>query len=168
MAGEATPDELVTEISCVKGGRGGKFIEEVFEIKGQDVVTALLADFNVVGAGALVFREQERSAVMMAAPLEFRFRARRDKEDARKNPSELIVTAHFVKLTERAGGKNPVWAFDSSRVVYPAAIKLAYKKSVAHAMAQLSHRRRTVRARAEFRAPSARRPPPARGCATRV
>ena len=125
----------VSDISAVRGARGGKFVEDMFSITATDLVKQLVARFNAVGHGALVLREN-KTAVMLVPPLDFSFRTRRE-EHGGSWPTELVVTGHFMCLVDRSGPKGPRWAFDDARAEYDATNKHAYKLAVAAAMSAL-------------------------------
>ena len=120
----------ISEITSERGGHGGKFIEDVFEITSADLVDVLMEGHAPTGALCL---RANATAVMLAAPLEFKFKARRGERT-----SQLLVTGHFMCLVDRdeeMGG--PHWSFDDERMDYAEENKLAYKKAVAriaHAM----------------------------------
>ena len=127
----ATGDH-VDEISSVKGSYGGVHVEDRFSIKSSKLVERLLQPHNKLGHGALVVREQNKVAVMLAPPLEFTYRTRRvgDGED---QPEELFVTGHFMMLVPRHG-KDPRWVFDDGdkgRADYSNVNKHTYKVALA-------------------------------------
>ena len=66
---------MVGDIVTVKGARMGKYVEEEFEILGSDLVEKLIGPYNKAGHGALVFREQQKTAVMLVPPLNFTFKS---------------------------------------------------------------------------------------------
>ena len=133
----ATPEEMVSSIYSVKGARGGKFVEDQFDIVASDLVAGLVNQFNRIGHGALVFREQQSTAVMLVPPLTFTFKSRRNEDgESVSAPTELVVTGHFMCLVHREG-KQPRWAFDDGRAEYAAENKLAYKKALASALEEL-------------------------------
>ena len=121
----------ISKIVEVRGARGGKFIEDKFEVSSTDLVERIVGEFNVGGHGALIFREIG-TAVMLVPPLEFTFKSQRSEDG--KSPTQLHVTGHFMCLVDRKGKKGPRWAFDDDRAEYGSANKLAYKKAVAAAM----------------------------------
>jgi hypothetical protein len=125
-------EEMVSDIYSVKGSRNGTFVEDQFDLIASDLVQALIGPFNSAGHGALVFREQAKTAVMLVPPLTFTFKTRR--EQGTSWPTELVVTGHFMCLVHREG-KQPRWAFDDERALY--GNKLAYKKAVAAAVQEL-------------------------------
>ena len=130
----ATPEEMVSSIYSVKGARGGKFVEDQFDIVASDLVAGLVNQFNRIGHGALVFREQQSTAVMLVPPLTFTFKSRRNEDgESVSAPTELVVTGHFMCLVHREG-KQPRWAFDDGRADYAEENKLAYKLAVAAAL----------------------------------
>ena len=133
MEGEAEA-EMVSSIYAVKGARGGKFVEDQFDVVASDLVEHLVGKFNQTGHGALTFRAQEKTAVMLVPPLTFTFKTRREQDVAW--PTELVVTGHFMCLVHREG-KAPRWAFDEERAAYSQQHKLAYKKAVAAAVQEL-------------------------------
>jgi hypothetical protein len=124
----------------VKGARGGKIVEDQFEVASVDIVHDLVGVFNKKRAhchGALVFRDNN-TAVMLVPPLEFKFRTKRQGDgDARTWPTEMSVTGHFMCLVDRKGPSGPRWAFDSTRAEYSSSNKHAYKIAVAAAMHEL-------------------------------
>lgn len=130
---------MVGDIVTVKGARMGKYVEEEFEILGSDLVEKLIGPYNKAGHGALVFREQQKTAVMLVPPLNFTFKTQREQgvSDLRKYPTELVVTGHFMCLVDRGPRKPPRWAFDTARALYSQENKLAYKIAVAAAMREL-------------------------------
>jgi hypothetical protein len=131
----ANDDSYVTEIRAVRGSRGGKFIEDQFDVVSTDLVSKLVGEFNAAGHGALALRENN-TAVMLVPPLEFKFRTRR-QEGTEKWPTELLVTGHCMCLVDRKGAKGPRWAFDDDRAEYGPENKHAYKLAVADAMRAL-------------------------------
>ena len=136
-AHEASGAGAVSAIYSVKGGRGGKFVEDQFDMVSTDLVSALVGKYNSKGHGALVVRDN-KTAVMLVPPLEFKFRARRQADaDGRAWPTELIVTGHFMCLVDRPNAKCPRWAFDDERAEYTPENKLAYKMAVAAAVKEL-------------------------------
>ena len=107
-------------------------VEDRFSIKSSKLVERLLQPHNKLGHGALVVREQNKVAVMLAPPLEFTYRTRRvgDGED---QPEELFVTGHFMMLVPRHG-KDPRWVFDDGdkgRADYSNVNKHTYKVALA-------------------------------------
>ena len=124
------PDDL-SDITAVKGHRGGNFVEDKFEVAATDLVEKIVAPHNTKGHGALVFRENN-TAVMLVPPLDFTFKTRRDN-----NKTELVMTGHFMCLVDRKGKKGPRWAFDDERAAYDDTNKHAYKLAVAAAMREL-------------------------------
>ena len=135
----ADDPSYVTDIRAVKGSRGGKFIEDQFDITSTDLVSRIVGEFNTTGHGALTLRENN-TAVMLVPPLEFKFRTRR-QEGTEKWPTELLVTGHFMCLVDRKGKKGPRWAFDDDRAEYGLENKHAYKLAVADAMRALGSER---------------------------
>ena len=125
--------DYVSDISAVKGARGGVHVEDEFKIQSTDMVEHLIGEFNAVGKGALVLRPVTNTLVMLVPPLEFKFKTKRSEGD--KWPTELVVTGHFVCLVDRKGKKGPRWAFDDERAEYTPQIKLAYKQALAAARA---------------------------------
>ena len=129
-------EEAVSDITSVKGARGGKFVEDIFSIVSTDLVSEVVGEFNEGGHGSLVVRENN-TAVTLVPPLEFKFKARRQADaNHRKWPTELIITGHFMCLVDRVG-KTPRWAFDDDRAAYSKENKHAYKLAVAAAMMKL-------------------------------
>ena len=133
MEGEAEAD-MVSSIYAVKGARQGTYVEDQFDVIAPDLVERLVGKYNKTGHGALAFRQQEKTAVMLVPPLTFTFKTRR--EQGVDWPTELVVTGHFMCLVHREG-KSPRWAFDEARADYGPAHKLAYKKAVAAAVQEL-------------------------------
>ena len=131
----ANEPNFIGEIRAVKGSRGGKYIEDQFDIVSTDLVSRIVGEVNATGHGALALRENN-TAVMLVPPLEFKFKARR-QEGSEKWPSELVVTGHFMCLVDRKGRKGPRWAFDDDRAEYGIENKHAYKLAVAEAMRAL-------------------------------
>ena len=132
MAG--SPTSQVSEITCVKGGHGGKQVEDLFEVTSLHVVDLILNKFNIRGHGSLIFHDSNNTAVMLVPPLQFKFRTQRQvSADARVWPTVLIVTGHFMCLVDRKGPKGPRWAFDM-RADYPLENKHACKIALAEAM----------------------------------
>jgi len=87
-AHEASGAGAVSAIYSVKGGRGGKFVEDQFDMVSTDLVSALVGKYNSKGHGALVVRDN-KTAVMLVPPLEFKFRARRQADaDGRAWPHD--------------------------------------------------------------------------------
>lgn len=127
----------VTDIISVKGGRGGRYIEDLFEVRSTDVVEALVGEFNVKGLGLAIFRDREKTGVAMVPPLEFKFKTKRDGDNPRKYPTELVVTAHFMCVVKRPGRNDMRWAFDDDRAEYSALHKHAYKIALADAMQRM-------------------------------
>lgn len=125
----------MTDIVGLKGTKGGKHIVDRFEVQATQVVERLVAAYNKTGHGALALRKQN-TAVMLVPPLKLSFRSqRREPDDARVMPTELLLQGHFVMLVDRkAMGKNPLWKFDEERAMYSKEVKLAYKIAVAAAM----------------------------------
>ena len=60
--------DSVSAIYSVKGARGGKHVEDQFDIVASDLVAELVGPFNKIGHGALVFREMRKTAVMLVPP----------------------------------------------------------------------------------------------------
>jgi hypothetical protein len=133
-AGEDDAANHITDIAAVKGSRGGKFVEDQFDVVSTDFVEKIVGEFNKTGNGALTVREN-LTAVMLVPPLEFKFKTTRT--DDGKCPTQLIVTGHFMCLVDRRGGKSPRWAFDDERAEYAPENKLAYKRAVAAAVRAL-------------------------------
>ena len=129
--------DSVSAIYSVKGARGGKHVEDQFDIIASDLVAELVGPFNKIGHGALVFRETSKTA-MLVPPLTFTFKTRRE-DSGISAPTEMVVTGHFMCLVHREG-KDPRWAFDDERAAYADTNKLAYKVAVAHAMHELGSR----------------------------
>ena len=100
----------------------------------SDLVSKFIAPHNSSGEGALVFRKQESTAILLAAALEFTFKSQRRPAgvSVAPAPTELIVTGHFVGLVERKGRKCPRWAFDEKRAAYSEVGKHGYKIALAH------------------------------------
>ena len=84
------------------------------------------------GHGALVVREQNKVAVMLAPPLEFAYRSKRVGE-GEAPPEELYINGHFIMLVPRSGKVTPRWAFDEERAEYSNVNKHTYKIAVAQA-----------------------------------
>ena len=119
----------------MKGGHGGKFVEDIFEVKSFSLIDLLIGKFNTIGHGALVFRDNNNTAVMLVPPFEFRFRTQRQaSSDVRAWPTVLSVTGHFMCLVDRKGPRGPLWAFDDARVDYPKENKHSCKIALAAAM----------------------------------
>lgn len=129
---------MVTEIFTVKGAHRGKFVEEQFDVVASDLINKLVGPYNKIGHGALVFRDQAKTAVMLVPPLTFTFKTQREEGvSPRKFPTELVVTGHFACLVDRGPRKAPNWRFDDARAEYSNDHKLAYKIAVAAAMREL-------------------------------
>ena len=71
--------EHVTDIDAVKGSRGGQHVEDSFKVLSTEVLEKIIGPYNQQGAGGLaVFRERERTGVVMVPPLEFIFKTWRE------------------------------------------------------------------------------------------
>ena len=125
----------ITDICGIRGTRGGRLIEDQFDMISTDMVASFVGEYNrTQGHGALVFREN-RTAVMLVPPLEFRFKAKRDGDgDAAELVTKLVITGHFMCLVDNGPSRSPRWAFDDDRAEYAKENKLAYKIVVAAAM----------------------------------
>ena len=131
--------DYVSDIVAVKGAKGGKTIEDHFDVASVDMVMGMLGMFNNKRTnchGSLVFRDNN-TAVMLVPPLDFKFRTKRQDDVARQWKTELLVTGHFMCLVDGQGRKGPRWAFDSSRSDYSVLSKHAYKIALATAMKEL-------------------------------
>ena len=137
-AGEDDIAAHVTEISSVKGGRGGLHVEDNFKVLSTDVVESIVGPFNDTGAGLAVFRERERKGVLMVPPLEFTFKTKREADKpVNKWKTELVVTAHFMCVIQRQGRGGARFAFDTARAAYTDEHKLASKIAAADAMRRM-------------------------------
>ena len=135
-AGET--EASVSGIKAVKGARGGRLVEDHFDVQSSDVVEAIVKPYNRGGSGAMVFRDQEQMAVMLVPPLGFTFKTKRsDDVNARRWPTELFVTGHFICFVHRPR-KAPRWAFDTDRAAYSEEHKTAFKIMLATAVSDAS------------------------------
>ena len=125
--------EHVGEITSVKGGsvRRGKHVEDCFTIKTAKLVELLVGQYNKIGKGALVVRAINKTAVMLAAPLDFSYRTTR-VDEGEDQKEELYVTGHFIMLVPRTRGV-PRWVFDEERAEYTEKNKHVYKIALAKA-----------------------------------
>ena len=89
-----------------------------------------------MGHGALVFREKEKTAVMLQAPLTFTFKSKRTDEDPLRFVTQLVITGHFMVLVDRPHCTTPRWGLDKT-CAYTKAHRLAYKGAVAAAVRAL-------------------------------
>eukprot|EP00966_Prymnesium_polylepis_P221076 5113706-Prymnesium_polylepis.1 len=102
-----SPENHVSEIKSVKGGRGGKYIEDVFKIRSPDMLRWLVGDYNgESGSGYLYFRENKTSVALLP-PLTFRFRTQRVDSP----PNELTVDGYFGVLVNKIGKFAPHFRF---------------------------------------------------------
>ena len=99
--------DSVSAIYSVKGARGGKHVEDQFDVVSSDLVADFVGPFNKIGHGALVFREMTKTAVMLVPPLTFTFKTRRE-DDGAVSPTELVVTGHFMCLVPSRGQRPAV------------------------------------------------------------
>jgi hypothetical protein len=131
--------EHVTDIDSVKGSRGGLHVEDSFKVLSTEVLEKIIGPFNAQGAGGLaVFRERERTGVVMVPPLEFIFKTWREPGvPAIRWRTELHVTAHFMCIVQRQGRGGGRFAFDTARAAYTDEHKLAYKIAAADALRRL-------------------------------
>jgi hypothetical protein len=75
----------VSGIRAVRGHRGGKFVEDQFDVVATDLVERMVGAHNTQGHGALVLRENG-TAVMLVPPLEFKFKTVRVEVRAPPSP----------------------------------------------------------------------------------
>ena len=121
----------------VKGGYGGKYVEDKFTILSTGLVERLVSEFNCSGEGATVMRINY-TCMMMAPPWVCLFRTVRG---AAKMPTQLLASACFMGLVDRRGPHGPLtprWAFDESVDWGGDANRLAYKIALAVSLVKYS------------------------------
>ena len=76
----------ITEVSAVKGASGGLHVVDKFVVRSVELVDRIVAEFNLVGEGAIVYHSKNHLTAMLAPPLRFSFKTKRVGE---KHPTEL-------------------------------------------------------------------------------
>ncbi|EOD40361.1 hypothetical protein EMIHUDRAFT_108556 [Emiliania huxleyi CCMP1516] len=120
--------KYVSEITALRGGHGGKHIEDSFKISSQDIVDEMIRPF----LSSVVKKQENGTLMLLVPPLEFRFRTQRVGADEPAAATQLIVTGHFFSLaTDRIfrwarPGNAADGEFYSPQVIH------GYKKALAH------------------------------------